>query len=141
MAKKKSEQIEKEPIKKASKPKITKAVPVTASEQTVAQAIKHYIWTNFGKMSIEELARNTGLDAEAIEKVATSSELDKEPVLDEKDKNAIQPVRRFLSQGGSVQMTPQQSMLDDKEYTKNLPNLAEINARIPGVSTIERRKV
>lgn len=141
MSKKKKDVVGTEPIKKASKPKITKAAPVAPQEQTVAQAIKHYVWTNFGKMSIEELARNTGLNTEAIEKIATSSELDKEPVLDVKDKDAIQPVRRFLSQGGSVQMTPQQSMLDDKEYIKNLPNLAEINARIPGVSTIERRKV
>lgn len=126
---------------KPKEPVVAPPVAPTPPAQTVAvtQAIKHYIWENFGKMSMEELAKNTGLSASEVERVATSSELDKEPVVD--DKTGVSNLRRFATKKGTVMMTSAQSMMDDVNYIKNVPNAAENNSRIPGVSTIERREV
>lgn len=108
----------------------------------VTHANKIYISENFGKISLAEMAKNTGLTEVEVERVATSRELDV-PLTSSEANNSL---RRFQTKSdggrkGSVAMTGSQSHLDDLEYSKNLPNADEVNANIPGLEKIIIRKV
>src|SRR6202021_2872827 len=48
----------------------------------VTQSTKAYIFDNYQKKSLEELAKDTGLNEAQIEKLLTSSEMDTRPVVE-----------------------------------------------------------
>lgn len=119
-----------------------KVVHPILDNPSLLQAAKVYVFENFGKLSNAELAKHTKLTEEEVVALATSKELDVQPVDNSKKPQRLRRFDTFSAGGqkGSVSMTQSQSMLDDANFQKNLPNQDEVNARIPGVEKIKVRQ-
>lgn len=99
----------------------TQAPPITPQ---VNEATKQFIAENLGKISLKEIADACGLRVEQVEAVATSTDLD--PKVGD-GTEGVSFIRRFIKKGNSIQMTQQQSMMDDMNQSKNYPTKDEIN--------------
>lgn len=112
MAKKKCK-----PVKKTAE----EALVETNKTRIASASDKHYIWEHANSKTPAELAKFTGLTELQVEAILRSTDIDYEPVIESSEQKAKQ-IRRFLTDKGSVLMTPAQANLDNLVFEDNLVN-------------------